>query len=69
MPFYKDLVLASKVETAIDKLKKEDRTRIIQGLIKLRNGLVKEIPMRTQNESRVMVEIANVWHLFLIPEK
>lgn len=54
MPFYKDLVLASKVETAIDKLKKEDRTRIIKGLIKLRNGLVKEIPMRTQNESLLL---------------
>lgn len=54
MPFYKDLVLASKVETAIDKLKKEDRTRIIKGLIKLRKGLADEIPVRTQNESLLL---------------
>jgi exonuclease III len=54
MPFYKDLVLASKVETAIDKLKKEDRVRIINGLIKLRKGLGDKIPIRTQNESLLL---------------
>jgi endonuclease/exonuclease/phosphatase family metal-dependent hydrolase len=54
MPFYKDLVLSSKVETAIDKLKKEERIRIIQGIISLREGLAKEIPTRTQNDSLLL---------------
>lgn len=54
MPFYKDLVQSSKVETALDKLKKEERIRIIQGLITLREGLAKEIPTRTQNDSLLL---------------
>ncbi len=54
MPFYKDLVLANKVETAMDKLKNEDRVRIIQGLITLREALAKAIPLRTQNESLLL---------------
>ena len=55
MPFYKDLVIASPIETAMDRLKKEDRIRIIQGLISLRDGFAKEkIPERSQNESLLL---------------
>lgn len=54
MPFYKDLVQANKIETAMDKLKKEDRVRIIQGLLKLREGLSDKIPQRTLNESLLL---------------
>lgn len=51
MPFYQDLVRLSKLESAIDKLEKIDRSRIIKGLLKLRSGLVKHLPERTMNES------------------
>jgi endonuclease/exonuclease/phosphatase family metal-dependent hydrolase len=54
MPFYKDLVIANKIETALDKLKKEERARIIKGILKLRERLEAEIPTRTINESLLL---------------
>ncbi|GAB3165377.1 endonuclease/exonuclease/phosphatase family protein [Telluribacter humicola] len=54
MPFYKDLVLASKVETELDRLKKSDRIRIVKGLLRLRAGLSTSVPQRTQTESLLL---------------